>query len=193
MIKKKNWNSFSVGSAGVAVGAGWQAYVGLINIACYYIFGIPAGALLGFKFKLGVKGIWSGMLVGTVLQTTILLFLMLRATWQKEVFSTLSCQEPWNVHIHEWYRTNNTLINDAGCASWGASKNMGWINWDSRSFIRIQRWLSQIPNTNIYHLYSNFIAIKYERWETKLILYYLNKNQCQVTADILAFTEVFCL
>ncbi|KAE8662277.1 Cytochrome c bioproteinsis protein family isoform 1 [Hibiscus syriacus] len=70
---------------GVAVGEGWQAYVGLINIVCYYIFGIPAGALLGFKFNLRVQGIWSGMLVGTVLQTTILLFLMLRATWRKEV------------------------------------------------------------------------------------------------------------
>lgn len=89
--------------AGVAVGVGWQAYVGLINIACYYIFGIPTGALLGFKFKLGVKGIWSGMLVGTVLQTTILLILMLRATWRKEVMFNLQLpRTTWkNVHIHE--------------------------------------------------------------------------------------------
>lgn len=85
MMEKELKNICSVGSAGVAVGAGWQLYVGLINIACYYIFGIPAGALLGFKFKLGVRGIWSGMLVGTVLQTTILLFVMLRASWRKEV------------------------------------------------------------------------------------------------------------
>lgn len=80
---------------GVAVGVGWQAYVGLINIACYYIFGIPTGALLGFKFKLGVKGIWSGMLVGTVLQTTILLILMLRATWRKEVVQAEERLRSW--------------------------------------------------------------------------------------------------
>ncbi|MBA0579830.1 hypothetical protein Gorai_022075, partial [Gossypium raimondii] len=72
----------------VAVGAGWQAYVGLINITCYYLLGIPAGALLGFKFKLRVQGIWFGMLIGTVLQTTILLFVMLRATWRNESIPT---------------------------------------------------------------------------------------------------------
>ncbi|EOX98550.1 Multi antimicrobial extrusion protein - like 10 [Theobroma cacao] len=80
---------------GVAVGAGWQLYVGLINIACYYIFGIPAGALLGFKFKLGVRGIWSGMLVGTVLQTTILLFVMLRASWRKEAVQAEERLRTW--------------------------------------------------------------------------------------------------
>ncbi|KAL4310234.1 hypothetical protein GQ457_01G000240 [Hibiscus cannabinus] len=80
---------------GVAVGAGWQAYVGLINIVCYYLFGIPAGAVLGFKFNLRVQGIWSGMLVGTVLQTTILLFLMLRATWRKEAVQAEERLRTW--------------------------------------------------------------------------------------------------
>ncbi|XVE66687.1 hypothetical protein DITRI_Ditri08aG0098400 [Diplodiscus trichospermus] len=80
---------------GVAVGAGWQASVGLINIACYYIFGIPAGALLGFKFKLGVEGIWSGMLVGTVLQTTILLLIMLRSSWRKEAVQAEERLRTW--------------------------------------------------------------------------------------------------
>jgi Na+-driven multidrug efflux pump len=40
---------------GVAIGAGWQAVVAYVNIACYYIFGIPLGLILGFKVKLGVK------------------------------------------------------------------------------------------------------------------------------------------
>jgi MATE family multidrug resistance protein len=26
-----------------------------VNIGCYYIIGVPLGALLGFVFKLGVK------------------------------------------------------------------------------------------------------------------------------------------
>jgi MATE family multidrug resistance protein len=40
---------------GVAVGCGWQQFVAYVNIGCYYIVGVPLGALLGFVFKLGVK------------------------------------------------------------------------------------------------------------------------------------------
>jgi len=29
--------------------------VAYVNIGCYYIVGVPLGALLGFVFKLGVK------------------------------------------------------------------------------------------------------------------------------------------
>ncbi|KAK9287526.1 hypothetical protein L1049_015947 [Liquidambar formosana] len=42
---------------GVAVGAGWQLLVALINTGCYCIFGLPLGALLGYKFNLGIRGI----------------------------------------------------------------------------------------------------------------------------------------
>ncbi|CAN6876086.1 unnamed protein product, partial [Brassica oleracea var. botrytis] len=37
------------------VGAGWQAVVAYVNIACYYLFGIPFGLLLGYKLDFGVK------------------------------------------------------------------------------------------------------------------------------------------
>jgi len=39
----------------VAIGAGWQAAVAYVNIACYYLFGIPVGLILGYKVDLGVK------------------------------------------------------------------------------------------------------------------------------------------
>jgi len=71
--------------SGVAVGCGWQALVAYINVGCYYIIGIPTGCLLGFKFGFGVKGIWSGMLGGTCLQTLILLIITYRTNWNKEV------------------------------------------------------------------------------------------------------------
>ncbi|CAN6459867.1 unnamed protein product [Victoria cruziana] len=47
-------NSVQPVLSGVAVGAGWQSLVAYINIGCYYLFGLPIGALLGFKFKFGV-------------------------------------------------------------------------------------------------------------------------------------------
>ncbi|KAI4318366.1 hypothetical protein MLD38_032081 [Melastoma candidum] len=70
---------------GVAVGLGWQVSVAVINLACYYILGLPIGALLGFKFGLNVRGVWIGMLLGSLVQAIILLFIVYHANWNKEV------------------------------------------------------------------------------------------------------------
>ncbi|ERM94949.1 hypothetical protein AMTR_s00009p00209360, partial [Amborella trichopoda] len=48
-------NSIQPVISGVAVGGGWQTLVAYINLACYYIFGLPLGYLLGYKFNMGVK------------------------------------------------------------------------------------------------------------------------------------------
>lgn len=40
---------------GVAVGCGWQAFVAYVNVGCYYMVGVPLGALLGFYFNFGAK------------------------------------------------------------------------------------------------------------------------------------------
>ncbi|XP_059283390.1 protein DETOXIFICATION 40-like [Lycium ferocissimum] len=71
--------------SGVAVGCGWQTLVAYVNVGCYYVVGIPLGSLLGFYFKLGAKGIWSGMMGGTVMQTVILIWVTFRTDWNKEV------------------------------------------------------------------------------------------------------------
>ncbi|XP_057838019.1 protein DETOXIFICATION 29-like isoform X2 [Cryptomeria japonica] len=70
--------------SGVAVGAGWQAYVAKVNIVCYYFIGVPISALLGFMCNLQVKGIWMGLLVGTSLQILTLAFNTYRTDWDKE-------------------------------------------------------------------------------------------------------------
>ncbi|KAJ6737929.1 MULTIDRUG RESISTANCE PROTEIN [Salix koriyanagi] len=88
--------------SGVAVGCGWQSVVAYVNVGCYYLVGVPVGVLLGFKFNLGAKGIWSGMLGGTLLQTMILSWVTLRTDWNKEIkqqllvtkFSGGESQEP---------------------------------------------------------------------------------------------------
>ncbi|KAL4361928.1 hypothetical protein GQ457_04G007730 [Hibiscus cannabinus] len=70
--------------SGMAIGAGWQAVVAYVNIACYYIFGIPLGLVLGFVLQMGVKGIWCGMLLGTVAQTFVLIGMIYKTNWNKE-------------------------------------------------------------------------------------------------------------
>uniref|UniRef100_A0A5B6YM17 Uncharacterized protein n=1 Tax=Davidia involucrata TaxID=16924 RepID=A0A5B6YM17_DAVIN len=80
---------------GVAVGAGWQFPVALINVGCYYVIGLPVGALLGYVFKLSVRGIWSGMLVGSLLQTVILLFIIIQTNWRKEALQAEDRVRKW--------------------------------------------------------------------------------------------------
>ncbi|KAL6332223.1 hypothetical protein AAG906_001938 [Vitis piasezkii] len=81
--------------SGVAVGCGWQAFVAYVNVGCYYVVGIPLGCVLGFKFDLGTKGIWSGMIGGTVMQTLILVWVTYRTDWSKEVEKAKQRLDKW--------------------------------------------------------------------------------------------------
>ncbi|KAF3432950.1 hypothetical protein FNV43_RR24052 [Rhamnella rubrinervis] len=88
-------NSVQPVISGVAIGGGWQAMVAYINLACYYVFGLPLGCLLGYLAKLGVEGIWSGMICGTALQTLLLCIILYRTNWNKEVEETAQRMKRW--------------------------------------------------------------------------------------------------
>ncbi|KAL8519153.1 hypothetical protein ACS0TY_010188 [Phlomoides rotata] len=77
-------NSIQPALSGVAIGAGWQGLIANVNIVCYYVFGVPLGLFLGYKLDLGVKGIWYGMVAGTVVQTLVLFWIVYRTDWNKE-------------------------------------------------------------------------------------------------------------
>ncbi|OVA13765.1 Multi antimicrobial extrusion protein [Macleaya cordata] len=82
-------------SAGVAVGAGWQGIVAYVNIVCYYLIGIPIGVLLGYVAQLGVKGIWMGMIGGTMVQTLVLIYFTYKTDWEKQVSMA-------QAHVNRW-------------------------------------------------------------------------------------------
>ncbi|XP_024023914.1 protein DETOXIFICATION 29 [Morus notabilis] len=84
--------------SGVAVGAGWQSFVAYVNVACYYLFGIPLGLLLGYTLDMGVKGIWYGMLSGTVLQTCVLFWMVYRTNWNREASKAGERIKKWGGH-----------------------------------------------------------------------------------------------
>ncbi|KAH0721750.1 hypothetical protein KY290_006167 [Solanum tuberosum] len=77
-------NSIQPVLSGVAVGAGWQSIVAYVNIGCYYLVGIPVGVVLGYVFKLQVKGVWVGIIFGTLVQTIVLLIITLKTDWNKQ-------------------------------------------------------------------------------------------------------------
>ncbi|CAD6268753.1 unnamed protein product [Miscanthus lutarioriparius] len=93
-------NSVQPVLSGVAVGAGWQSVVAYVNVTSYYLIGIPLGAVLGYVVGLHVKGIWIGMLLGTLVQTIVLLFITLRTDWEKQV---VTAQE----RLKKWYMEEN--------------------------------------------------------------------------------------
>ncbi|GAB4829233.1 Protein DETOXIFICATION 29 [Ancistrocladus abbreviatus] len=84
--------------SGVAVGAGWQAFVAYVNVGCYYVFGIPLGLVLGYKLNMGVMGIWCGMVTGTVVQTIILFLLVYKTNWNKEASKAGERIKQWGGH-----------------------------------------------------------------------------------------------
>lgn len=71
--------------SGVAIGSGWQGVVAYVNLATYYIIGLPIGCVLGFKTSLSEAGIWWGMIIGVLLQTITLLIITARTNWEAEV------------------------------------------------------------------------------------------------------------
>ncbi|KAJ4917416.1 MATE efflux family protein [Raphanus sativus] len=88
-------NSLQPVLSGVAVGAGWQSLVAYVNLACYYIIGLPAGLVLGFTLNLGVQGIWGGMVAGICLQTLILIGIIYYTNWNKEAEQAESRVQRW--------------------------------------------------------------------------------------------------
>ncbi|XP_023519797.1 protein DETOXIFICATION 35-like isoform X2 [Cucurbita pepo subsp. pepo] len=88
-------NSVQPVISGVAIGAGWQALVAYINLGCYYIFGLPLGIVLGYVAKFGVKGLWSGMIAGIAMQTILLLLVLYKTNWNKEVEETSGRMQKW--------------------------------------------------------------------------------------------------
>lgn len=93
-------NSVQPVLSGVALGAGWQKYVAYVNLGCYYIIGIPVGVVLGWPLKMQVKGVWIGMLFGTLVQTIVLMILTYKTDWDKQVVIARD-------RVSRWGKTNN--------------------------------------------------------------------------------------
>ncbi|XP_048334851.2 protein DETOXIFICATION 27 [Ziziphus jujuba] len=92
--------------SGVAVGCGWQSYVAYINLGCYYIIGVPVGFFMGWFFNKGVMGIWAGMIVGTAIQTLILVVIAIKCDWVKEA-------EKASMQLLKWENAKTKTLDEA--------------------------------------------------------------------------------
>ncbi|CAH1413553.1 unnamed protein product [Lactuca virosa] len=70
--------------SGVARGVGWQHLGAYVNLAAFYLFGIPVAALLGFCTSLRGEGLWIGILVGATIQVTLLAVVTIFTNYEKQ-------------------------------------------------------------------------------------------------------------
>ncbi|KAL9322218.1 hypothetical protein ACSQ67_010271 [Phaseolus vulgaris] len=69
--------------SGVTRGCGWQHLAVYINLASFYLIGLPISCLLGFKTNLQYKGLWIGLICGLLCQSVTLFLFTRRAKWSK--------------------------------------------------------------------------------------------------------------
>lgn len=70
---------------GVARGSGRQDIGAYVNLAAYYLFGIPTAILLAFGFKMRGRGLWIGITVGSCVQAVLLGLIVILTNWKKQV------------------------------------------------------------------------------------------------------------
>ncbi|GAV87080.1 MatE domain-containing protein, partial [Cephalotus follicularis] len=70
--------------SGVARGCGWQHIGAFVNLAAYYLCGIPVAATLGFWFQLRGMGLWIGIQAGAFTQTFLLFTITCCTNWEKQ-------------------------------------------------------------------------------------------------------------
>ncbi|VFQ75287.1 unnamed protein product [Cuscuta campestris] len=59
--------------SGVVRGSGWQRIGACVNLASFYLVGIPVSLLLGFGLDLKALGLWLGLVAGAFVQSASLL------------------------------------------------------------------------------------------------------------------------
>nr|XP_045231170.1 multidrug and toxin extrusion protein 1 isoform X3 [Macaca fascicularis] len=70
-------------SGGVLRGSGNQKVGAIVNTVGYYVVGLPIGITLMFAAKLGVMGLWSGIIICTVFQAVCFLGFIIQLNWKK--------------------------------------------------------------------------------------------------------------
>ncbi|CAH2222680.1 multidrug and toxin extrusion 2-like [Pelobates cultripes] len=70
-------------SGGILRGSGKQLIGAVLNAVGYCIIGLPVGISLMFAAKLGVIGLWSGMIMCVFVQSILVMIYIIRINWNK--------------------------------------------------------------------------------------------------------------
>ncbi|CAL0308286.1 unnamed protein product [Lupinus luteus] len=70
--------------SGVARGGGWQYLGAYVNLGSFYLVGVPVGVLLGFIAHFRAKGLWIGIVLGSIVQSIFLSLVTALTNWKKQ-------------------------------------------------------------------------------------------------------------
>ncbi|XP_066221065.1 multidrug and toxin extrusion protein 1 isoform X2 [Saccopteryx leptura] len=93
------FESLACTSGGILRGSGNQKVGAIVNAIGYYVIGLPIGISLMFAARLGVIGLWSGIIICTVCQAVCFLGFISRLNWEK------ACQQ---AQVHANVKLNTT-------------------------------------------------------------------------------------
>ncbi|KAI9101570.1 hypothetical protein K1719_023814 [Acacia pycnantha] len=70
--------------SGIVRGCGWQKIGAYVNLASFYLAGVPCSVILAFVVHMNAKGLWLGIVVAFTLQVAFFLVITVRTDWEKE-------------------------------------------------------------------------------------------------------------
>ncbi|KAI9101556.1 hypothetical protein K1719_023800 [Acacia pycnantha] len=70
--------------SGIVRGCGWQKIGAYVNLASFYVAGVPCSVILAFVMHMNAQGLWLGVVVAFTLQVLFLLVITVRTNWEKE-------------------------------------------------------------------------------------------------------------
>uniref|UniRef100_H0XCY6 Multidrug and toxin extrusion protein n=2 Tax=Otolemur garnettii TaxID=30611 RepID=H0XCY6_OTOGA len=97
---------------GILRGSGNQKVGAIVNAIGYYVVGLPIGIALMFATKLGVIGLWAGMIICVVSQAVCFLAFIVRLNWEK---AGQQAQVHANLKVNVAENRNSALSPDALC------------------------------------------------------------------------------
>ncbi|XP_027778116.2 multidrug and toxin extrusion protein 1-like isoform X2 [Marmota flaviventris] len=77
------FEGLSCTSGGILRGTGSQKVGAIVNAIGYYVIGLPIGIALMFAAKLGVIGLWAGIIICTVAQAVCFIVFIARLNWKQ--------------------------------------------------------------------------------------------------------------
>ncbi|KIL62651.1 hypothetical protein M378DRAFT_165478 [Amanita muscaria Koide BX008] len=83
------FDSNSAVTAGIFRARGKQFVGALLNLSAYYMFGIPLGIFLAFKWKMGLVGLWLGITASLIYYAALGTYLCIQADWNREVVKVM--------------------------------------------------------------------------------------------------------
>lgn len=83
------YDCFNVLAAGCLRAQGRQKIGGYLNLAAYYLIGLPLAMLLGFKYGYEIRGLWGGLGVGIFVLALLEIFYIYTSDWDRIIETSI--------------------------------------------------------------------------------------------------------